>query len=151
MSNRTDKDLWASWLGALNDWTHAVTVTFVTSREGQFLTSSIIEDSIKHLLRRIDVACYRGRGRRSKANVGSMVVVSPPLPGTHPHAHMALSAPPDHTYGEFYGVIESAIRKTHWLNHQYAVRQYRSEGWISYCLDHGEDGALLDCFRRHRD
>ncbi len=49
------------------------------------------------------------------------------------------------------GVIETAIRKTNWFNRQYAIKPYRSDGWISYCIDHGQDGALLECFRRHRD
>jgi hypothetical protein len=151
LNHLTEKHPWTLWLGTMNDWTHAVTVTFVTCRHGQVLTASIIEDAVKHCLRRIDVACYRGRGRRSKANVGSMVVASSPSVGTHPHAHLALSAPSDQSYGEFFGVIETAIRKTNWFNRQYAIKPYRSDGWISYCIDHGQDGALLECFRRHRD
>ncbi len=124
----------------LAKWTHAVTVTFIHSdRYGQRCNEHIMYSALRHFIRVVNIKCF-GRKQFDKGRRVSVVAaLGMGSSADHPHYHMAIAAPAGMTFAEFEKLILVAIRKTRWLNQQFDVKPYRSEGWIKYLLDHQED------------
>jgi len=64
--------------------------------------------------------------------------------GDHPHVHLAFQAPSGMSYNEMHQAIENSIQRTKGLGIEHDIQPYTSEGWLTYMLDHGTDGLLVE-------
>ena len=124
----------------LAKWTHAVTVTFPHSdRYGRRCNQYIMYSALRHFIRVLNIKCFRrkqfDRGRR----VSVIAAFGMGSSSEHPHCHIAIAAPANMTFPALEKLILESIRKTHWFDQQFAVKPYKSQGWIKYLLDHQEE------------
>jgi len=64
--------------------------------------------------------------------------------GGHPHVHLAFQAPSGMSYDAMHQAIENSIQRTKGLGIEHDIQPYTSEGWLTYMLDHGTDGLLVE-------
>ena len=139
------------WLGTLNPWSTALTVTFVRAGGARVVSEATMASTLVHLLKRLDRNCFRNKATRKGAQVGSMAVLGFGPYGDHPHAHIALATPGHLNQIAFKEEIEKAIWKTRLLDRQYKIERFRDKRWISYCLEHGTESLSTEVLRAHRD
>lgn len=124
----------------LAKWTHAVTVTFSHSDGyGRRCNQHIMYSALRHFIRVLNIKCFRRKQFDRGQRVSVIAAFGMGSSSEHPHCHIAIAAPVNMTFAEFEKLILDAIRKTRWLNQQFALKPYRSEGWIKYLLDHQEE------------
>ena len=135
-----------SWLKTLGSPTHAVTLTFKRhSHETMQLWSvSIIKDSLKVFLSILNKNVFGKHAKKNNQCVMSAVVIGTGTYNDHPHAHLALQTPEHLSWEEFKELIAKAIETTSWVDGEFVIEPYESDGWLEYMVEHGEEDLLID-------
>ena len=121
-------------------WTHASTFTF--RREGKFgrpCTHYSMSSAVRHFLRVLNIKCLGRKKFDEGLRIHAIWSFGHGPSGSHPHCHMALAAPKETNFSDFKKIIEMAASQTVCFNRQLDIKEYFSEGWISYLLDHQKD------------
>ncbi len=138
---------WSEWLHSLARWTLAATLTFKRFHIAETINQEILNETLRHVLRRIDYSCFgRSRVRRGEY-VASFVLSDWGTYGSSPHAHLALAQPENIKYEHLAGFVKEAAAQTHWIDKQSAVVPYRSKGWSEYVVAHGPENLILPLLR----
>ena len=141
---RLQQKQYTKWFAEFADWTHAVTVTCKPSRTGKPRAKSPTINATAHFVR---VLNRRVLGRKNVSQghrIACAGVYGTGVYQDNPHVHLAFQAPPNVSYDAMYQVIESAIKSTKGLGAKFDICQYTSDGWLTYMLDHGTDGLLVE-------
>lgn len=64
--------------------------------------------------------------------------------GDHPHVHLAFQAPSDMSYDEMHQAVLHSVLRTKGLGINPDIQPYTSKGWLTYMLDHGAEGLLVE-------
>lgn len=130
-------EYWVQWLDSLAVWTHACTFTCKRYSVRDFpISEEILVDTARHLLRRVNHRYYGKRARRERL-IPAVATMGWGLYGDHPHLHFCLESPAGTAFDVFTAVLEEEARKTHWIDRQSLIKQYKDFGWLDYLLDHG--------------
>ena len=137
---------YVSWLKTLGNPTHAVTLTFKRYRKEtkQLWSLPIIKKASKVFLNIVNKKVFGNQVKKNKQYVMSTVVIGTGTYNDHPHAHLALQKPENLSWDEFTILITNSIEATRWLDDQFVVEPYESDGWLEYMVDHGEEDLLID-------
>jgi hypothetical protein len=137
---------YVSWLKTLGSPTHAVTLTFKRYRQEtkQLWSVSIIRDSTKVLLSVLNKCVFGKHVKKNDQCVMSAVVIGTGAYKDHPHAHLALQKPEHLSWDEFTELIIKAIETTSWVDGEFTIDPYESDGWLDYMLEHGAEDLLID-------
>ena len=135
-----------SWLKTLGDPTHAVTLTFKRYEQDTKKPWSvpIIKDSLKVFLSILNRNVFGKHAKKNNKCVMSAVVIGTGTYNDHPHAHLALQKPKNLSWDEFEKLIAKAIQTTSWVDGEFVIEPYESDGWLEYMVDHGEEDLLID-------
>jgi len=137
---------YVSWLRTLGNPTHAVTLTFKRLRQDtkQVWSIPIIKKSSKVFLSVLNKNVFGKQATKINQCVMSVVVIGTGTYNDHPHAHLALQKPENLSWVEFTKIIVNSIEATRWLDDQFVVEPYESDGWLEYMVEHGEEDLLID-------
>jgi len=137
---------YVSWLQSLGSPTHAVTLTFKRYRQEtkQLWSILIIKDSSKFFLSVLNKCVFGKHFKKNDQCVMSAVVIGTGAYNDHPHAHLALQKPEHLSWDEFTELIIKAIETTSWVDGEFTIDPYESDGWLAYMLEHGEEDLLID-------
>jgi hypothetical protein len=135
-----------SWLKTLGDPTHAVTLTFKRYREDtkQLWSISIIKDSLKFFLCILNKKVFGKHAKKNNQCLMSAVVIGTGTYNDHPHAHLALQQPSHLSWEEFRELILKTIKTRSWVDSEFTIDPYESDGWLEYMVGHGEEDLLID-------
>lgn len=134
---------WIPWLASLAPWTHALTVTCKRfSSHNVPISETIVIDTARHFIRRINRRCFGRRSRRIQI-IPVVVTYGWGCYGDHPHLHFCFSSPTKMSFDDFSSVLEEASRKTFWIDRERHIEPYRNEGWMKYLVEHGSDNLIV--------
>ncbi len=143
-SERVQRDEYAAWLSDLANWTHAVTVSCQPSPMGYARSGSDMKKAATHF---VHILNRRLLGRHHVAQghrIASVAVMGMGAYQDNPHVHLAFESPSNLPHEKMRHAIEDAIKSTKGLGIEETVKPYVDEGWITYMLDHGMEGLLVD-------
>jgi hypothetical protein len=134
------------WLKTLGDPTHAVTLTFKRYEQDtkKPWNMPIIKKSTKVFLSVLNQCIFGKHARKNNQCVMSAVVFGTGTYGDQPHAHLALQNPEHLSWDAFADLIVKAIETTNWVDGEFVIEPYESDGWLEYMVDHGEEDLLID-------
>ena len=137
-----------SWLKTLGNPTHAVTLTFKRYEQDNKKPWSvpIIKDSLKVFLSILNKNVFGKHAKKNNQCVMSAVVIGTGTCGKHPHAHLALQKPDHLSWDKFTELIVKPINTTHWMDREFIIEPYESDGWLEYMVEHGEEDLLIDLY-----
>jgi len=143
-TERLQRDEYAKWFSDYADWTHAVTVTPKPSRRGLPRTKSPTISTTAHFVNVLNRKVLGNARSRKGHRIACVAVYGDGTYGDHPHVHLAFQAPSGMSYDEMHQAIEHSIQRTNGLGAEYRIKKYTSEGWLTYMLDHGTEGLLVE-------
>lgn len=125
---------YVSWLRTLGNPTHAVTLTFKRLRQDtkQLWSIPIIKKSSKVFLSVLNKNVFGKQATKINQCVMSVAVIGTGTYNDHPHAHLALQKPENLSWDEFTKQIAKTVLTIHWLDDQFVVEPYESDGWLEY-------------------
>lgn len=141
---RMQRDEYAKWFNDYAEWTHAVTVTPILSRKGFPRTKSPTINATAHFVNVLNRKVLGNARARKGHRIACVAVYGDGAYGDSPHVHLAFQAPSGMSYDEMHQAIEHSIQRTNGLGVEYKIKRYSSEGWLTYMLDHGTDGLLVE-------
>jgi hypothetical protein len=141
---RVQKQSYGLWFKDFADWTHAVTVTCKPSHMGFDRSASSMISATTHFVHSLNRRVL-GRSRVKQGHrIASIGVYGAGAYQDNPHVHLAFQAPHELSYMEMCAAIKQSIQSTKGLGFQEDIQHYTSEGWLTYILDHGTDGLLVE-------
>jgi hypothetical protein len=134
------------WLKTLGDPTHAVTLTFKRYEQDTKKPWSmpIIKKSTKVFLNILNQNAFGKHAKKNNLCIMSAVVIGTGTYNDHPHAHLALQRPSHLSWEEFRELILKTIKTRSWVDSEFTIDPYESDGWLEYMVDHGEEDLLID-------
>jgi hypothetical protein len=141
---RLQKQSYALWFKDFADWTHAVTVTSKPSRKGFPRTKSPTISTTSHFVSVLNRKVLGNSRARKGHKIACVAVYGDGAYGDHPHVHLAFQAPSGMSYDEMHQAILNSVLRTNGLGINPDIQPYTSEGWLTYMLDHGTDGLLVE-------
>jgi len=137
---------YTNWLKTLGNPTHAVTLTFKRYRDDtkQVWGIPIIKDSLKVFLSILNQNAFGKHAKKNNLCIMSAVVIGTGTYNDHPHAHLALQKPTHLSWEEFRELILKTIKTRSWVDSEFTIDAYESDGWLEYMVDHGEEDLLID-------
>jgi len=128
--------------------THALTITlkFDSVEESKFARRLRFEETIRHLIHRIERLCFRKLHRRNGLRIGVVVVVEDGTKNERMHAHLALQCPVIVGKGAFENLVIFAISKCKTLGGAFALKPItHSDGWAQYLAKDGPSAFFPQC------
>jgi hypothetical protein len=141
---RLQQEQYTKWFADFAHWTHAVTVTPKPSRKGFPRTKSPTISTTSHFVSVLNRKVLGNSRARKGHKIACVAVYGDGAYGDHPHVHLAFQAPSGMSYDEMHQAIENSIQRTKGLGIEHDIQPYTSEGWLTYMLDHGTDGLLVE-------
>ena len=141
---RLQKQSYGLWFKDFADWTHAVTVTPKPSRKGFPRTKSPTISTTSHFVSVLNRKVLGNSRARKGHRIACVAVYGDGAYGDHPHVHLAFQAPSGMSYDEMHQAILNSVLRTNGLGINPDIQPYTSEGWLTYMLDHGTDGLLVE-------
>lgn len=138
------RDEHAKWFSDFAYWTHAVTVTPKPSRKGFPRTKSPTINATAHFVNVLNRKVFGNSRARKGHRIASVAFYGDGAYGDSPHVHLAFQAPSGMSYDEMHQAIEHSIHRTKGLGIVRDIQPYTSEGWLTYMLDHGTEGLLVE-------
>ena len=135
-----------NWLKTLGNPTHAVTLTFKRYEQDTKKPWSvpIIKDSLKVFLSILNKNVFGKHAKKNNQCVMSAVVIGTGTYNDHPHAHLALQKPEQLSWDAFTDLVIKAIETTSWVDGEFVIEPYESDGWLEYMVEHDEEDLLID-------
>ena len=141
---RLQRDEFAKWFSDYADWTHSVTVTPKPSRKGFPRTKSPTISTTAHFVNVLNRKVLGNARSRKGHRIACVAVYGDGTYGDHPHVHLAFQAPSDMSYDEMHQAILHSVLRTKGLGINPDIQPYTSKGWLTYMLDHGAEGLLVE-------
>jgi hypothetical protein len=143
-TERLQRDEYAKWFSDSAEWTHAVTVTQKPSRKGFPRTKSPTINATAHFISVLNRRVLGNARSRKGHRIACVAVYGNGAHGDSPHVHLAFQAPSGMSYDEMHQAIEHSIHRTKGLGIERDIQLCTSEGWLTYMLDHGTEGLLVE-------
>ena len=116
--------------------TVAVTLTFKQPFTVKTLGIDTLKKTCRLFLNRVNRRLYGSHAPRRKGyKVGSIGSIGYGPYGNHPHAHLALTAPPKLPSTQFISLVREIIRTTKGLDRQCEVKPCHDYRWVQYMLN----------------
>lgn len=141
---RLQQGEYSKWFGEFAEWTHAVTVTPTPTRKGFPRAKRPTLSATAHFVNVLNRRVLGNAMARKGSRIACVAVYGEGAYGDSPHVHLAFQAPPDMSYEDMYQAIEHSIKRTNGLGDKNDIQHYTSEGWLTYMLDHGTEGLLVE-------
>jgi hypothetical protein len=143
-TERLQRDEYAKWISDFADWSHAVTVTCQPSPRGFPRTKTSTIYAVAHFVNVVNRRVLGSARARKGCRIACVAVYGGGAYGDNPHVHLAFQAPPDLSYDEMYQAIEHSIHRTKGFGIKHKIKPCTSQGWLTYMLDHGTEGLLVE-------
>ncbi len=123
------------WLKS-NDFDLALTISLGRSPDGYAPTPSGSRKTFRRICIDLEQSILGGQCRRKGIRLIRATFIGFGLLNNHPHAHIALMAPPGMSNGDFQSKVTSYLRQEALVG-TFKVERIYSEGWIDYMTEHG--------------
>lgn len=144
LSNAHEKFL----LDQVENHTHALTITLMSDNqlESQVNRRIRFEETLRHLLNRINRAIFNHRHKQKNYGIGVVTVVESGHKLNRLHAHMSLACPSSLEFSRFEFLVHKAVSKCRSLGREHELKPLsNSAGWATYMAKDGLEALLPQC------